>query len=326
MAWRYGKTAFQMGALLLLVQMWNNLRRPEEEKDLPEDVRNRPHLTLGRDKDGNVIYEDRLGALSDLLEWFNLDQAPRYANEIMKNRMTLKDAAIKIGTAAPNKIFQGIAPFYKSIFEAIGRQSYFPTFMKPKAIHDVPQHIARSLGIVEVYNLLTQKPSRGYKDAVSRLFVYKSDPGESAYWDIVNEVRGFKKSRGETSTGFWMTPRGNALYYLKQAFRYNDKDAVDHYLKEYMSLGGSNKGLRESFSSMNPLAGFNPQEREDFIKYIGPEKRELLDRAMAFYKESLAQIYQQIPSLRQGSAGPKPTRPKPSGTLPKPLRPTGPGF
>jgi hypothetical protein len=53
-AWRAGKTVAKIALFSVLVSAYNNLRYPDEEEDLPPDVRNRPHLILGRDARGRA--------------------------------------------------------------------------------------------------------------------------------------------------------------------------------------------------------------------------------------------------------------------------------
>ena len=63
----------RLGFCWRMITAWNLLRFPDEEKDLPDDVRERVHLVMGRDKEGKVIYFSRLGAMQDFLDWFGLD-------------------------------------------------------------------------------------------------------------------------------------------------------------------------------------------------------------------------------------------------------------
>ncbi|KKM79967.1 hypothetical protein LCGC14_1344610, partial [marine sediment metagenome] len=54
-AYRIGRFAIRASALLAMTYLWNRTVMRDEDDDLPESVRNKPHLTIGRDKDGQVI-------------------------------------------------------------------------------------------------------------------------------------------------------------------------------------------------------------------------------------------------------------------------------
>jgi hypothetical protein len=270
-----------------ILQAWNFLRFPKEERELHQDVRNRPHLILGRDKNGNIIYFSRLGAVTDLLEWIGLDNSYEHIEDLLAGKKTLRDVGKDMAKSPVNTIINGVSPFYKIPAEILTKQSLFPDAFEPRTIRDEGLHIARGLGLENEYRELAGLPSRGYAESLDLFLWYKSDPGQTAYGDIMDEKRRFKKKLGKGGTGFWMTPRGNALYHMKIAVRYGDDKAAKKYLLKYIQMGGTKEGMERSFQAMNPLYGLNEKEREAFVGSLNKKDRKKLVVALKFYNDTL---------------------------------------
>jgi len=299
MLWRIGKFAIMASGFFAVAQIWNNLIFPDEEDDLPEDTRNKPHIVFGRDSEGNVLYFSRIGALGDLLEWLNLDASPYYVNEMFKGKMSIKDVAKDMAKAPINILTQGAFPFIKLAGELATRRALFPDIFKPGTVRDRGFHIARSFGLENEYIALRKLPSRGYEETKGKFFYYKTNPLESAYWNIQDEKRRFLSKKGETYTGFWITPRGNALYNLKLAFKMGDREAVDKYLEAYALLGGTGEGFTRSTNAMEPMNGLKDAYETEFLKSLDEEDKEQLKKATGFYNEFLTKIktYEPSPEL-----------------------------
>jgi hypothetical protein len=286
-ALRLGKLTIKVLAVWGILQAWNFLRFPKEERELHQDVRNRPHLILGRDKNGNIIYFSRLGAVTDLLEWIGLDNSYEHIEDLLAGKKTLRDVGKDMAKSPVNTIINGVSPFYKIPAEILTKQSLFPDAFEPRTIRDEGLHIARGLGLENEYRELAGLPSRGYAESLDLFLWYKSDPGQTAYGDIMDEKRRFKKKLGKGGTGFWMTPRGNALYHMKIAVRYGDDKAAKKYLLKYIQMGGTKEGMERSFQAMNPLYGLNEKEREAFVGSLNKKDRKKLVVALKFYNDTL---------------------------------------
>ncbi len=288
MAIRVGKFFIKASAFLAMVQLYNKLFHKDEEDELPKYVRNTPHIILGRDKDGKIEYFSRIGALGDLLEWFNLDSTPYYINELIGGRMTPKEIAIDMAKAPINKFIQGIEPFSKTTGELLTQRALFPDAFKPKAIRDRWQHITTGLGIENEYNALSGKPSRGYMKTLYGISYYKVDPYEASYNDVISELYRFKKKNGEGGHGFWLSEKSNALYNAKLASKYGDKKAFNKYINIYAKLGGNIKGMEQSLNSMSPLWGLNTvEEQKTFLTWLGEDGEKKMAKAIKFYTDNL---------------------------------------
>lgn len=289
-ALKVGTFLLKASALWAMLSAYNNLFFRDEEEDLPDDVRNAPHIILGRDKNGKVLYFDRLGAVGDLLEWFSLDAPQKVIADYLNGKKTLKDIATDAVKAPVNVIVQGVGPQYKTPAELLSGKRFFPNVFEPGSIRNGYQYLAQSLGLGDVYNKLTGLPQR--PDTLARFFVYNQDPGEAAYYDVLGEKREYQKSIGKysgiTSEG---NERSNALYYMKQAARYGDRTAFEKYIAEYFNAGGSKRGMEQSLNMLDPLYGMRDKEsgldeegRKFVNEWLDDEGRERLSEAERFYK------------------------------------------
>jgi hypothetical protein len=295
-----GKFWLKATALLAVAQVINRLVFPDDDDDLPSGVRDKPHITLGRDSEGNVRYFSRIGALGDLMEWVNLDAGPRYVDMIMDGKMTATEAAKEMLVKAPVNVFtQGLRPFLKLGAELASRRSLFPDIFEPRTIRDRGLHTAQAFGLDKEYIALTGKPQRWpylSTDNLETFTWYKLDPAGTSFWQIQDEARRFLKGKGKVYEGFHLTPTGNALYNMKMALRYEDFDTAREYLDAYHALGGTNTGLRKSLSSMHPLSSVPVKYRTEFVEnYLDSDGRADLVRALQYYQELRAASFKELP-------------------------------
>jgi len=288
-AWRISKWLIRATAFWTMLQVWNHTMFPEEEMELPKDVRQRPHVVLGRNKDGTIDYFSRLGALGDLLEWFGLDNIPEYTRKWLEGKLSVKEIVIEAAKAPANVLIQGSVPFIKLGGELLTRRALFPSIYKPGTIRDRWMHVFKSFGLENEYRVLADKPRQGYLKSLKKSIVYQADPYQSAYYDILQEKYAFLKRLGKSSEGFWLTPKGNALYDAKLALKYKDQRSAVNNMAKYFNLGGTMQGLKSSLDTMDPLAGLTDPEKLVFVAQLSDENKTRLIKSMIFYQE-LAQL------------------------------------
>jgi len=288
-AYNIGKFMLKATALWSLLQVWNNTRFPDEEDQLPESVKSRPHIVFGKDDEGNIRYFSRLGALGDFLAWFGLDVAPQHVSDWLNGKKNLKEIGTEMAKSPVNVVASAVSPFYKTPLELVLRRSVYPNVFKPATIRDRGYYVAQQLGLENEYKALMGLPSRGYSKSLTGFYLYKSNPLETAYYEVMDDKREFLKKQGKTSEGFFLTPRSNALYNLKLALKYKDKVATDKYMTEYVNLGGTQKGLSQSLKMMHPLYGMNAVERKDFLDSLNSEDNEKVKMAERFYNEVIGE-------------------------------------
>ena len=117
-------------------------------------------------------------------------------------------------------------------------------------------------------------------------FTYSRNPEEAAYWQTLDKVRQFQNNvLDKHFDGFATTKRGTILRNLKTALRYDDKEAVRRYLREYAQADGTKQGLKASMKAMNPLHGLSANEKKQFLKWLTPRDRQFLRKAERYYHQ-----------------------------------------
>ena len=289
-AFKLGKTYLMINFMAILISAFNHLIWPDDEDKLPPDIQGRPHITLGHDTKGNVLYFDRVGAILDNLEWFAQDNSPfapfaHDVKDIFNGQQTFSGFLSKIAAAPVNKIVNSVNPFVKMPFELLTSKSLYPEATNPSNIRDKAKYIAQSLGLNWPYKIITGQPRSDWQE-FKNIFLYSADAEQAAYFYSLGKVREFQDIvLHKRFDGFAYTQRSEALRNLKTALRLDDKQAVQRYLQDYYSLGGSRQGLKTSMRNMNPLHGLSKKEQAQFLKWISPEDRIYLDRADKYFRK-----------------------------------------
>jgi N12 class adenine-specific DNA methylase/2'-5' RNA ligase len=299
-------------ALLALITLWNHLRFPEEEKELRREGR-KPHIILGRAPDGSIRTLKFQGALADALEWFGFDDWPSDVADLLSGRKDWKDEVAETVKAPAERVVNSLEPFSKSVFElATGRQLY-PHFFKEgssfglasRPIRDRKEYVARVFSLGALYNRVTGKPVRPFGSdpvwgALESFLVYRTDPGEAAYWEIRGRLAEWQEAHGRAQeSGGEPTERQNALYYFKQASKWGDDDAAKKWLDKYRELGGTDKGLKASIRVAHPLGSLARKDWDEFAKGLTPEEKIMLRQSIDWYKKTYGDIPEEDDSTLQ---------------------------
>lgn len=258
----------------IILALINGVLNREADEKLPEDVRNRPHITFG-ELGGNVYAFTRIGNIPELLEWVGLDDW----------KWTEDDWQAPI-----DKMWDSITPAIKVPFELATGESRYSDFDQPSAIRDRWEYLFNTFGLSDVYKGVTSKPVKnGLWDTIQNMAVYKYDTMESAYWDTIANKRNWQN---QAQTSVDPTPKSNALYYMKQAIRYGEADKAKKYMREYFKEGGTGKGIVTSINTMNPYYGFasenNKEKGDEWVSSLNEIEREKLESAVSYYESYLA--------------------------------------
>lgn len=303
---RLGRFLLKASIPYLGLRYWNNVLHKEEEKSLPKDIRNRPHIIFGKTKRGEISYFSRIGALQDVLDWFGLDAIPEVIEDYRRGNKSLKEIALDITVKSPtNKLVQSVSPFWKIPAELISGQALFPDIYERRTIKNKIDHLMRSLDLHNEYRALTKVPGKPYKETLSEIFTYKVDPLESAYHEIYDLETDFLKKIGKGGQGGWLNPKSLALYNMKRAINYRDEEAKKYYFKKYLEynlvplgitktpdevISGIMKGIAQSLENMMPLSRLNKREKKVFLDELTPEEKEKLLMAYKYYDEKIIGI------------------------------------
>ena len=288
-SYKVGKTLLFVNLFSMLINAFNRFVFPDDDDKLPPDIKQKPHITLGHDSNGNTLYFTQVGALGDNLEWFGLDTFTHDLRQIFNGQMTVTDWLKNLASAPVNKIINGVNPFLKMPFEIASGQSFYPSVSNPRSIRDTSRYIAQSLGLSWPYKAVMGEPRNDWHE-FRNIFIYSQDADEAAYYYTLSLVRNFKENvLGQKFSGYSSTKRTNSLRNLKTAIRFNDKEAIRRSLAEYYSheLGGNRQGLNTSLRNMNPLQGLNPQRQRQFLKWVDKEDRPYVKRAQKYFQKLL---------------------------------------
>jgi N12 class adenine-specific DNA methylase len=268
--------------LWVLTAVYNWMWFPDEEKELPEEVRGKPHLIFGRDAHGNIKYFDRLGAFSDFVTWFGFDSFVHNTQDWLNGRRGMMDH----GKVMVNQFVQGVSPILKNAGELTFGYQIYPDLTKPRPIRDRWEYGFSSAGLRNEYLALSGKPHKPY--GFGHFFYSEAEPGRAAYYNIQEEKRRFMDSI-DKSHDFRAsdTKKAEAVRNFKLAWRYGDMEGAQHYLSIYAASGGTKEGFEKSLKTLDPLFGLNEKEKQMFIASLTPEEKEDLARAQRYYKEVL---------------------------------------
>jgi hypothetical protein len=294
MAWKGTKLALKASALYVMVHMWNHMVHPDEEDELQEYQRRQLHLILGRREDGSIISIRFQGALSDALSWFAAEDLPEDIEDLTTGQATVQGKLAEAAKAGPTKLFHGLRPEPKMLFEATtGRTLYPDPWGGGRPIRDVTEHILRTFSLDSIYNKAVGKPQKGgggwqqwFVNDLKNLVTYETAPGEAAYYNVKKKMYDYLDEKGIERPSPNPTNRSNALYYYRQALKYGDIPAAAKYKKKYFELGGTHRGLQSSVKRAHPLAGLPKRLRYDFRRSLSPEEEQTLRRAIAWYRQT----------------------------------------
>lgn len=274
----------KLAALTIAMQMFNRMVFPQADDDLPNDVKYRPHVTVG-EINGRVYYLDRVGSFGDAVDWFSLDSAWLDAKDFANGQKSIGSWLKQIVQAPFSKVINGLNPAIKMPIELAMGRSMFPNAFNPSTIRDPAEYVARSFGLAWPYKAARGIPHSNAQEA-SKMFIYSQDTDEAAYWQTLDRVRQFQNEvLDKHFDGFASTRRGRILANIKKALRYNDRAAVRRFLKEYNEADGSKQGLKSSMNAMNPLHGLNEKEKKQFMKWISADDRKYLRKAERYFHQ-----------------------------------------
>ena len=285
------KVFLGMMGMTAAMAAWNIVFFGDDEDELPDNVKNVPHLIFGRDKNGNIIYFSRLGAMNDFLAWFGLDTIFEDLDNIHKGYKSIDEQKKDMERAAISKLWASMTPIYSIPLQLVFKQSTYPDVFDRRSIRDRFEFTASSFGVGNEYRKLTGMPTQDtYGESWEQALIYKSNPAESAYYKSLDLKQTFEKQvlGKEPSGGFNATKKSNALYYFKQSIKYGDKDAAYKYIQEYFKEGGTSKGMAQSIGMMSPAYGLSVDDGEyaRMMKWLDKEDRKTFISGMKYYHKT----------------------------------------
>ena len=280
------KLGVRMLLLYALVSLWNHTFFPDEEEELGRSGRRQLHLILGRRSDGTIRSLRFQGALSDALGWFGLEDFPEDFKDVVRGKVPWTKKLEEALWGTPERLFQGARPIEKGAMEVLTGKALYPEMRKPKPVRDKIEHMLRTVSLDLPYKYVTGKPTRGILKDIESLATYTTDPGEAAYYDIINKERDFLEQQGMDIPSFSPTKKSNILYYYKQAQKMGDKKAAQKYMDQYIEAGGNKQDLMKSIKKSHPLGIMPIQYRKMFLETLGEDDQKELDLAVKWWQKT----------------------------------------
>jgi N12 class adenine-specific DNA methylase len=273
-----GLAAMRYGWLIGLLAAWNWFR-DDEEDDLSDFDRARPHINLGRNPDGTVRVLRGVSALGDLMEYLGINTLLSLADDVADDRLTWGEAIDQASTDPLKKLVSGIGPQYKLPVEVGMGRSLFPDPFNPRRM-DRDEVLASGLGMRDEYlagrGMLYGEGDRGRPGYMQRVFgMAVVDPRENAMQEAYALRDRYLKREGKD------VPSGDPNFRnMRLAAATNDPERFAEARKAYLKSGKSWKNFEQSLARLDPIdASMKGEDEEKFIASLTPVQRNRLDVA-----------------------------------------------
>lgn len=280
-------TIAKRGAQLFLLSAiraaWNHIFFPDEEELLDESGR-RGHLILSPAGKDGVFDSVRIeGALPSFLATFGLEEFGEIAASDNPGGQILKNAA--------NDWAQGVSPFAKTTIEAaMGYQSW-PDIFNPRPVDDRAEHMLKIWSADSLYRKVTDMPLRpGRQQWVNpkSWLVFSTDAGQSAYWATRNQAQEWRRQNTDNN---WRpgkpTDKDVYLKFFRQAHQYNQPEAAEKWLNQYLDAGGNLRSVYKSLDNQHPLIGLSQDERLQFVSGLDDRQMDMYQAAIKHYQQHI---------------------------------------
>lgn len=284
--------AGKFGAAYAMMYLFNNFFHKDEEDELPEDVRWRPHINLGK-WGGKVRYFDRIGMMTDLFEWVGLDDITS-VKQVWNGQLSVEDFLKDMALAVPKKMVDAMGPGLKT---AVELRTNTDTYTGGR-INQIDDHVMNTLGLRKIYRALMGKRGEDITltDSFFNMFSSSAEGNRVAYSHIKQKVREYQErvlKRGSGGFSGEGSPKSEAWRDMISAAEYGQKKKYNEARKRYIRAGGDLKSIKEAKKRLDPLSGLSKEDRVKFLRWLTPEERKLVTgsgRAMKHYYKVTARI------------------------------------
>ena len=282
-ALRLAITMVMAAPLYFLAKLWNKLMGADEN-DPNLDDRNGVSLFLGTNPyTRENLYMPDIGSAWDFFRTVGIDNLfAGDARDLLDGRTSFGQVAVNILDGPVSKFVSNVNPYGKLIIEGFFGKRTFPSALHPTPIRDKGEFVANSFGLNWYYDWLTGRPHKPFLDFPSYL-LNTANQDKSAYFFIMSRKKQFQEIvLGKYSDAFATTRRSEALRNAKRAIDLGDKKSFRKFLREYYREGGSDVGLKASARASDPFFGLNDDEEARFVRWLPPNERKILRRALRY--------------------------------------------
>lgn len=280
------KLAVRIALMYTLVKLFNNLFFPEEEDELSQIERTRPHIIVGRSENGEILLVRFQGALSDYLAWIGWEDAVDTVSMIEDGQASYGDLVNVMAKAPVNKVVSGLTPVVTVPLRMLGL-NLWPDVFNPRPVRDPWREVARAVALEREYDLLLGKPTRGPQEFIERPLLTRLDVGEQAYNNIRSlAARWIRDRRGTEGFSTLTTPRSNLIYEWRLARKFGDREAEKRIRARMRELGMTQADIVRSVKRAHPLALVPIKDRKAFLDFLTPKQRAEMRKAIKWYENT----------------------------------------
>ncbi|HOP39920.1 MAG TPA: hypothetical protein PLI53_02645, partial [Geobacteraceae bacterium] len=151
---RGAQIVVMLGLLQAITTAYNWLFWPDEEDELSEEVRSKPHLILGRGDDGDVLYWQTYDAMTEIMSWVGMDNWVKHFKSIDDGNV--KDVAWDVMMAPVNQVYDLWNPLLgKYALESMLGKTGWPKIQEPRPIRNRVEYFVNIFGLLPEYRLAT---------------------------------------------------------------------------------------------------------------------------------------------------------------------------
>jgi len=307
LTWSAVRVMVGLAAFNLIMELWNNAGGAmaglwddddDPEQDLSEADRRRPHLILGREKDGTVKVVYTPTAFGDILEWVGGHNLRRLMTDWLRGKRTFEEMVSEYAQQAPsdigNKLLQGSRPDVKAIYEAASGRATFPDIFDQRSIAPSDKWWRAA------ETMLDRVPVEAVRKAVDKdylgrptgevlqqaiLQVRRRDPQQWAYYASREAAAEWKEAKTgkKFEFGSYDAPEAQALRNWRKAIYQGDVEAAVRLYERLLGYGYTAERLDASIRNQHPLSDLNKQEEREYLAQLTPERKRQLDLALVYY-------------------------------------------
>jgi len=280
--WKIGKFIVLTNAVELALHLANRLIRPEEDDQVPDYIREKSHITLGK-WNGKVWYIANMGSLREALAIVGFSDLYNDFYEVFTGKMNYQEKLKEMVMGPIDELTSGILPLAAPIFELRTGKKMFNN----QNIRDDWQYIADFFEMGQIYKEIAGKPTMDGAFNWNLSMVKSVTANETYMWDVFTMKDEYLASIGKPSPDFGISkqPKSMALYNFRTAVRLNDKDAAIKYLKEYWTYGGDLKSIESSARGLHPLNGMTKEDKSAFIAQLEGHEAEVYGKGITYYNQ-----------------------------------------
>lgn len=288
--------AARIGYLYGLQWIWNNVLAAavyggDPEEELSEFDRAMGHINTGRNPDGTVRTIRNMGALSELLETFGINEAISMLPKLKNGQADLSDVAREMAKSPGEKVIGALGPHIKAFPEVLGGKSPWPNPFGEWRTVARDEAAMNIFGLKDAYNALKgQAIGGGFRARehwLQRWFMGVSDPRQNMRNEIIGLREDFLRSEGGGTKGsFPISIYRNA----RRAAENNDHEAFKEWRGDFVAEYGIEKGAKKFFSFLDHLDPISQKLTDDAEwrfehKYLDDDQREKLRIAKEYSQE-----------------------------------------